>query len=165
MVVVAHLTLTFHSIKFLFSVLLFFLFPSSFTFGYGVHHIHVMFCVRTHQIKGYVTESSGRSSRTKRTLPLTQKKNSRRSQSASGTTNLSTMSARPLSRMNSTNTRTSRSKFRTPGNRLQTMSADRSIMNPVTPKIKMNTPISLLRYPKVGETVISMSGSPVIVNG
>lgn len=124
-----------------------------------------MFYVRTHQIKGYVTESSGRdrSSKTKKTLPTAQKKGTRRSRSTNGITNLSTMSARP--RTNSTIHRTSRSKFRTPGNRLQTMSADRSIMNPVTPKIHMNTPVSLLRYPKVGETIISMSGSPVIVNG
>lgn len=127
----------------------------------GAYRIRFMFCVRAHQIKGYVTESSRRSSRPKKPLPTDQKKRHRRSQSA----NLSTMSARPLSRMNSTNDRLSRSKFRTPGNRLQTMSADRSIMNPVTPKIQMNTPVSLLRYPKVGETVISMSGSPVIVNG
>lgn len=125
-----------------------------------------MFCSGTHQIKGYVTELSGRSSRTtKKYMPTESKRANRRSQSANGTANLSTMSARPLSRMNSTSTRQSRSKYRTPANRLQTMSADRSIITPVTPKIQMNTPVSLLRYPKVGETVISMSGSPVIVNG
>ena len=59
----------------------------------------------------------------------------------------------------------SRSKYRTPNqSRLQTMSADRGI-GLVTPKIKQNTPITLYRYPKVGETVISLSGSPVIVQG
>lgn len=108
-------------------------------------------------------ESSRRSSKPKKTIGTEIKKKPRRSRSAAG--NISTMSARPLTRVNSVNERMSRSKYRTPVNRLQTMSADRSVMAPVTPKIQMNTPMSLLRYPKVGETIISMSGSPVIVNG
>lgn len=108
-------------------------------------------------------ESSRHSSRPKLTIGTDTKKKHRRSRSAAA--NVSTMSARPLTRVNSVNERMSRSKYRTPVQRLQTMSADRSIMAPVTPKIQMNTPMSLLRYPKVGETVISMSGSPVIVNG
>ncbi|XP_037050243.1 borealin-like isoform X2 [Bradysia coprophila] len=108
-------------------------------------------------------ESSRRSSKPKKTIGTEQKKKHRRSRSAAA--NVSTMSARPLSRVNSVNERLSRSKYRTPVSRLQTMSADRSVMAPVTPKIQMNTPMSLLRYPKVGETIISMSGSPVIVNG
>ncbi|KAG4071335.1 hypothetical protein HA402_004039 [Bradysia odoriphaga] len=112
---------------------------------------------------GYVTESSRHSSKPKKTIGTEQKKKHRRSRSAAA--NVSTMSARPLSRVNSVNERMSRSKYRTPINRLQTMSADRSIIAPVTPKIQMNTPMSLLRYPKIGETIISMSGSPVIVNG
>lgn len=61
----------------------------------------------------------------------------------------------------------SRSKMTTPSKahqRLQTMSADRGCMNPVTPKIKENTPIAFYRYPKDGETVISLSGSPVVVH-
>lgn len=131
-----------------------------------MHLVFILCFVCAHiKIKGYVTESSRRSSKPKKALAADQKKRHRRSVSANGISNLSTMSARPLSRMNSTNDRLSRSKFRTPGNRLQTMSADRSVMNPVTPKIQLNTPVSLLRYPKVGETIISMSGSPVIVNG
>lgn len=117
--------------------------------------------------KGYVTESSQRSSRPRiKAIGTEPRKRNRRSQSANAT-NISSMSARPLQRTNSTAAaeRMSRSKFRTPANRLQTMSADRSVMTPVTPKIQMNTPVSLLRYPRVGETIISMSGSPVIVNG
>lgn len=59
----------------------------------------------------------------------------------------------------------SRSKFRTPAmNRLQTMSAERQ-MAPVTPKMQPDRPLSMLRYQKMGETVISLSGSPVIAQG
>lgn len=164
LVLVRTKTLTFHSVNVSFLGAIVLLFTSS-----SIHcrllgaSCKCFMCAHI-KIKGYVTESSGRSSKPKKTLPADQKKRHRRSQSANGT-NLSTMSARPLSRMNSMNDRMSRSKFRTPGNRLQTMSADRGVMNPVTPKIQMNTPCSLLRYPKVGETIISMSGSPVIVNG
>lgn len=63
----------------------------------------------------------------------------------------------------------SRSKFRTPGpagGRLQTMSAERQMMMaPVTPKMQPDRPLSMLRYQKMGETVISLSGSPVIAQG
>lgn len=117
--------------------------------------------MHTNQIKGYVSEASNRSSKPKKLLAAEKK---RRSRSATGLTRSSTMSSHTTVR-GDISTRTSRSKFRTPKPRLQTMSADRALMNPVTPKIQMNTPVSLLRYPKVGETIISMSGSPVIVNG
>lgn len=127
----------------------------------------IIFRCTLHTIKkGYVTEGSGRSSKPKKAATVGPRKSRRRSQSANGIKNSSTMSSRTLSRNDITSHRASRSKYRTPGQRIQTMSADRSIMmTPVTPKIQMNTPVSLLRYPKVGETVISMSGSPVIVNG
>lgn len=61
----------------------------------------------------------------------------------------------------------SRSKYRTPGcSRLQTMSAERhQMMAPVTPKMQMDRPLAMLRYQKIGETVISLSGSPVIAQG
>lgn len=60
----------------------------------------------------------------------------------------------------------SRHKYRTPQQqpRLQTMSADRTF-NPVTPKIAANKPINMFRYPKLGETIISLSGSPVVAQG
>lgn len=81
------------------------------------------------------------------------------------TNNNSSASSKNQSLLNSTKEHLSRSKYRTPQtNRLQTMSADRS-MNPVTPKIQANTPVAMFRYPKMGETVISLSGSPVIVQG
>ncbi|KAJ6638738.1 Borealin [Pseudolycoriella hygida] len=113
---------------------------------------------------GYATESSKRSSRAAKSK-IRETKGKRRSKSAGGKINSSVMSASSLSRVNSFSGRASRSKFRTPANRMQTMSADRSVVTPITPKIQMNTPVSLLRYARVGETVISMSGSPIIVNG
>lgn len=59
----------------------------------------------------------------------------------------------------------SRQMYKTPAvNRLQTMSAERG-MAPVTPKMMPNMPVSMLRYQRMGETVISMSGSPVIAQG
>lgn len=60
-------------------------------------------------------------------------------------------------------TRQSRSKFRTPINRLQSISADR-MMNPVTPKMEAGKAMAMLRYAKQGETVISLQGSPVVAS-
>lgn len=53
--------------------------------------------------------------------------------------------------------RMSRAKFRTPDGRLKAASADRAI----TPKVHMGTPMAVLRYPRMGETLLSTSGSPV----
>lgn len=64
------------------------------------------------------------------------------------------------------NNRHSRSKYRTPaalGNRLQAVSADRG-MSLITPKVQPNTPMALLRHARVGESVYSMTGSPVITS-
>lgn len=61
--------------------------------------------------------------------------------------------------------RTSRARFRTPlGSRIQALSADRGT-GPVTPKVSAGQTVSLLRYAKQGETVISLGGSPVIAPG
>lgn len=60
--------------------------------------------------------------------------------------------------------RESRSRFRTPqAQRIQTMSADRSI-GPVTPKVQHGQKVAMLRYAKQGETVISLGGSPVVAS-
>lgn len=45
------------------------------------------------------------------------------------------------------------------------MSAERHMMAPVTPKMQPDRPLSMLRYQKMGETVISLAGSPVIAQG
>lgn len=55
--------------------------------------------------------------------------------------------------------RVSRSKYRTPSGKTKAASADR--MGTITPKVKLGTPISILRYARLGETLVSSSGSPV----
>ncbi|XP_055628019.1 borealin-like isoform X2 [Toxorhynchites rutilus septentrionalis] len=61
--------------------------------------------------------------------------------------------------------RLSRSKFRTPaiGNRMQAVSADRG-MSLITPKVQPNTPMAILRHARLGESVYSVTGSPVITS-
>lgn len=122
-------------------------------------------------LKGYLTEGSTNGAtissmlsgtRSGRERPLgpfaSCKAKSRRSRSAS-----STVSASKKSTIQS---HSSRQKYKTPAqNRLLTQSADRVGMNPVTPKMQPNTPVALLRYPKLGEHVISLDGSPIIAQG
>uniref|UniRef100_A0A1Q3EVK8 Putative cell division cycle-associated protein 8 n=1 Tax=Culex tarsalis TaxID=7177 RepID=A0A1Q3EVK8_CULTA len=60
--------------------------------------------------------------------------------------------------------RLSRSKFRTPNaaaGRLQTVSTDRGL-SLITPKVQPNTPMAILRHARAGESIYSMTGSPVI---
>lgn len=62
------------------------------------------------------------------------------------------------------NNRHSRSKFRTPNvaaGRLQTVSTDRGL-SLITPKVMPNTPMAILRHARAGESIYSMTGSPVI---
>ncbi|XP_053688134.1 borealin-like [Sabethes cyaneus] len=59
--------------------------------------------------------------------------------------------------------RHSRPKFRTPvaNNRLQTVSADRA-MSLIAPKVQPNTPLAIMRHARIGESIYSVTGSPVI---
>lgn len=106
------------------------------------------------------------------------KAKSRRSRSAQSNQNNTTVNTtsssnrhgtlqRSASQQSADTLHASRSKYRTPGcSRLQTMSAERhQMMAPVTPKMQMDRPLAMLRYQKIGETVISLSGSPVIAQG
>ncbi|GAB0087009.1 hypothetical protein DMENIID0001_012590 [Sergentomyia squamirostris] len=57
---------------------------------------------------------------------------------------------------------TSRSAYRTPlpyQQRVKAASADR--VGNITPKVPMDRPVALLRFPKIGETLVSLTGSPV----
>lgn len=98
----------------------------------------------------------------------------RRGRSAQGTRDKDTTSSSQAQKPHNSSTllrsnsqRQPRSVYRTPAqSRLQTMSAERgTMMAPVTPKMQPDRPISMLRYQKMGETVISLSGSPVIAQG
>ncbi len=56
---------------------------------------------------------------------------------------------------------TSRSKYRTPmKQRPKASSADR--IGTITPKCQPNTPMAILRHARAGETVFSVTGSPVV---
>uniref|UniRef100_A0A336L704 CSON005935 protein n=1 Tax=Culicoides sonorensis TaxID=179676 RepID=A0A336L704_CULSO len=59
--------------------------------------------------------------------------------------------------------RVSRPRFRTPvmHGRLKAASADRLM---ITPKVQPNTPMALLRHARTGESVFSVTGSPVITS-
>lgn len=60
--------------------------------------------------------------------------------------------------------RFSRPKLRTPmaqKSRLQAVSTDRG-MSQITLKVEPNTPLAFIRYPRAGESVYSLTGSPVV---
>lgn len=140
---------------------------------------------KTGNDEGYLTEtspsrSSGRSSirsnsSTKSGRPLgpfasSKAMRNRRSRSASSVPVHSTVQKQqppssavrgtPLQASSSTS-HMSRSKYRTPldNNRSKAISADRLL---ITPKVQPNTPLAILRRANAGETVFSLSGSPVI---
>uniref|UniRef100_U5ENB0 Putative cell division cycle-associated protein 8 n=1 Tax=Corethrella appendiculata TaxID=1370023 RepID=U5ENB0_9DIPT len=107
--------------------------------------------------------------------PLALSKARKRSLSAGGSINTSTVlksavktpllnclgSAQPPQKSSS---RSSRSKFRTPlNNRIKAASADRAF-GQITPKIGPQTSLAILRHAHSGESVFSISGSPVITS-
>lgn len=119
---------------------------------------------------GYITGDSVRSdisrSTTRQLGPFqsAKAKSRRRSRSLSSVIQsyTKTVTAPRTQQIMNRNPRESRSKFRTPmSNRIQSMSVDRC-MNPVTPKCDAAKPMTMLRYAKHGETVISLQGSPVV---
>ncbi|KAG7300617.1 hypothetical protein JYU34_014910 [Plutella xylostella] len=106
---------------------------------------------------GYLTENSsqgsgGRGKRTMLAPPTAGKKTVRRSRSAS--------TARPpATACKTTQRRRSKSVYRTPAyNKNAAVNYP-----PITPKVAPHTPLMLLRQPRQGEMVVSMSGSPVMM--
>ncbi|XP_055597007.1 borealin-like [Uranotaenia lowii] len=68
----------------------------------------------------------------------------------------------------SENLRSSRSKHRTPNpaataSRLQTVSTDRGL-SMITLKVQPNTPMAIMRRARIGESIYSVTGSPVITS-
>ncbi|XP_041978446.1 uncharacterized protein LOC121732578 [Aricia agestis] len=104
---------------------------------------------------GYLTENSSQGSggkgATKLMAPPSLSKTVRRSRSAD-----SRVRATPMSRPQR---RRSRSVYRTPAYN----KAAPSTLPPITPKVNPQVPLTLLRQPRQGEMVVSMSGSPVMV--
>lgn len=118
---------------------------------------------------GYITGDSVQSDKSGRQLGPFQSakaKPRRRSQSVSSVLQQYNKTApRSQQIMNRNPSRESRSRYRTPTtNRIQTMSADRGGMGPVTPKVQMGQAMAMLRYARQGETVISLGGSPVVAS-
>ncbi|CAG9793103.1 unnamed protein product [Diatraea saccharalis] len=110
---------------------------------------------------GYLTENSSQGSggrNNKKYLavpPATGRSTSRRSRSA----NASTRKPPPAGRTATTQRRRSRSVYRTPA-----YNKNGAVNYPaITPKVTPHTPLTVLRQPRQGEMVVSMSGSPVMV--
>ncbi|XP_015117049.1 borealin [Diachasma alloeum] len=111
---------------------------------------------------GYVTESGNgnqkRVSRADKVTSTTQKPRKSRSSSRTTTGRSQKSSASTERRGKSTSRVTN--KFVTPS-----VPKPATEFNPVTPKIKPNTPLNILRRPREGEMVLSMQGSPILVSG
>lgn len=106
---------------------------------------------------GYVTEAGTRQSRATR---VGSSKLRSRSSSRSRKTKLSQASHKIISKTSKDYINQSASKFKTPALLKRTSNE----FGPVTPKVKPNTPMSVLRRPREGEMVLSMQGSPLLVS-
>ncbi|CAK1543661.1 unnamed protein product [Leptosia nina] len=109
---------------------------------------------------GYLTENSSQGSGgrgTKKTfvVPSASRSTTRRSRSADASARSAVKTvARPT-----TQRRRSKSVYRTPA-----YSKNAAVNYPaITPKVAPHTPLTVLRQPRQGEMVVSMSGSPVMV--
>uniref|UniRef100_A0A6V7JRD3 Uncharacterized protein n=1 Tax=Bracon brevicornis TaxID=1563983 RepID=A0A6V7JRD3_9HYME len=106
---------------------------------------------------GYVTESRNsqqqRISRADKVTSTSQKP--RKSRSTSRTTHKTRVS----SDRRGTSTSRMNNRFLTPS-----VQKPATEFQPVTPKIKPNTPLNVLRRPRDGEMVLSMQGSPILVS-
>ncbi|XP_076765492.1 borealin-related [Xylocopa sonorina] len=112
---------------------------------------------------GYVTEGvvTTRASRTTRV----ESSNVRRTRSSSrnATTKLSEINqgtVKKVTRKERNKESIKNDKFKTPA----TLKPGRNEYGLVTPKIKPNTPLNVLRRPRQGEMVLSMQGSPLLVS-
>ncbi|CAH4023593.1 uncharacterized protein LOC123707548 isoform X1 [Pieris brassicae] len=108
---------------------------------------------------GYLTENSSQGSgdhgAKKTFMPPSATRSIRRSRSADASAH---SVARPSKRA-TTQRRRSKSVYRTPA-----YNRSAAVNYPViTPKVTPHTPLTLLRQPRQGEMVVSMSGSPVMV--
>ncbi|KAJ2938909.1 hypothetical protein O0L34_g17720 [Tuta absoluta] len=109
---------------------------------------------------GYLTENSSQGSgdRGKKQMAppsSTSRSTSRRSRSADA----SARKAPPSSRTATAQRRRSKSVYRTPAYNKNATTAYPAI----TPKVAPHTPLTVLRQPRQGEMVVSMTGSPVMV--
>ncbi|OAD60980.1 Borealin [Eufriesea mexicana] len=114
---------------------------------------------------GYVTEgiTTTRTSRAAKVQPTTKRTRSRSNNNNSSKMKLSKINQETVKKV----VRKERikeslkiDKFTTPS----TLKPGSNVFDPVTPKIKPNTPLNVLRRPRQGEMVLSMQGSPLLVS-
>lgn len=74
-------------------------------------------------------------------------------------------SNRNLDNAKADNTRSSRSKYRTPLVKMRPKAASADRIGMITPKVQPNTPIAILRHARAGEFAFSASGSPIVTAG
>lgn len=111
---------------------------------------------------GYVTEGGTRQSRT---TTASSSKLRLRSSSRSRKTKLMNSAQKTVSKPSKNYINQSKlgtaNKYKTPA---ATLKPSTNEFGPVTPKVKPNTPMSILRRPREGEMVLSMQGSPLLVS-
>ncbi|XP_031844443.1 borealin-related [Nomia melanderi] len=113
---------------------------------------------------GYVTEGVTRSSRASKTIKdVESSRNFRRTRSTSRNRkiNLSVVNQETVKKTRKERGKESMKadKFKTPA----LLRPDNNEFGLVTPKVKPNTPLNILRRPRQGEMVLSMQGSPLLV--
>ena len=109
---------------------------------------------------GYVTEAGARLSRA---TTVGNSKLRSRSSSRNRKTKLSQATQKGISKTSKdyfSQSKSSAKKFKTPA----LIKRRSNEFDPVTPKVKPNTPMSILRRPREGERVLSMQGSPLLVS-
>lgn len=118
---------------------------------------------------GYVTESTvtgthtsraSRASRAKKTISEVKTRRVTRSNSRSRALASNEIIQKTLLKNKTKEPQSTVEKFKTPA----TMKLSKNEYNVITPKIKPNTPLNVLRRPREGEMVLSMQGSPLLVS-
>lgn len=112
---------------------------------------------------GYATEgmATTRTSRAVKVQPApTKRKRSRSNNNKTKLSEINQETVKKVARKERTKESMRLDKFKTPG----PLKPGSNTFDPVTPKIKPNTPLNVLRRPRQGEMVLSMQGSPLLVS-
>ncbi|KAK2588792.1 hypothetical protein KPH14_001668 [Odynerus spinipes] len=118
---------------------------------------------------GYVTEGTVTGTRTSRASRTTKAKKAAtevktrrvtRSNSRSRTSTLSEITQKTLMKNKENGRQSKTDKFKTPA----PSNYMKNEFSLITPKIKPNTPLNVLRRPREGEMVLSMQGSPLLIS-
>lgn len=110
---------------------------------------------------GYASEGTKLSTTSQNVKSQTPVSTTRRTRSA---TRASTAKAKLLEVNQKTKTKNNLNKFEMDNFKTPAAKHDRTMYDVVTPKVKPNTPLNVLRRPRQGEMVLSMQGSPLLVS-